>query len=140
MLPGVGSLLRTGRVSRAATAEAGGRRWSIKRFGLVRTGFTATDEAGGLVGELRNPIGGRSDRLRWAGHYLRLVRGASRAGGYALCDGDLLLAVMTPKRPGKRQLEVVVEDAAVDPGLLLFQAFIAQACEDDASFPPAAAD
>ena len=44
---------------------------------------------------------------------------------------------MTPKRRGRRQLDVVLEDPSVDPGLLLFQAFIAQAYEDDASFPPA---
>ena len=74
VLPGVGSFQRTGQVSRAATAEAGGRRWSIKRFGLVRTGFNASDEAGTVVGEVRNPISGRSDRLRWAGRDLRLVR------------------------------------------------------------------
>lgn len=137
VLPGVGSFLRTGRVSRAATAEAGERRWSIKRFGLVRTGFNASDEAGTVVGEVRNPISGRSDRLRWAGCDLRLVRDGPRLWGYALCDGDRRLAVMTPKRRGRRQLDVVLEDPSVDPGLLLFQAFIAQAYEDDASFPPA---
>ena len=137
VLPGVGSFLRTGRVSRAATAEADGRRWFIKRFGLVRTGFTASDEAGTVVGEVRNPISGRSNCLRWAGRDLRLVRDGPRLRGYALCDGDRRLAVMTPKRSGRRQLDIVLEDPSVDAGLLLFQAFIAQAYEDDASFPPA---
>ena len=35
------------------------------------------------------------------------------------------------------RLDVVLDDPSVDPGLLLFEAFIAQAYEDDASFPPA---
>lgn len=43
ILPGVGTLRRTGWTSRAATAEAGGRSWELARYGLVRTGFTATD-------------------------------------------------------------------------------------------------
>ena len=137
VLPGVGSFLRTGRVSRAATAEAGGRRWSIKRVGLVRAGFTASDETGAVVGEIRNRISGRNDRLRWAGRDLRLVDDGPRLWGYALYDGEHRLALMTPKRRGKRQLDVVIEDPSVDPGLLLFQAFIVQAYEDDASFPPA---
>lgn len=136
VLPGVGSFQRTGRVSRAATAEAGGRRWSFRRVGLVRTGFTATDEGGATVGEVRNPITGRSDRLRWAGRDLRLVRDGPQRRGYALCDGHRRLASMTPRRRGKRQLDVALEDPTVDPGLLLFAAFIAQAHEDDASFPP----
>ena len=97
VLPGVGSFLRTGRVSRGAIAEAGKRRWSIKRFGLVRTGFNASDEAGTVVGEVRNPISGRSDGLRWAGRDLRQLRDGPRRWGYALCDGDRRLAVMTPK-------------------------------------------
>ncbi len=44
---------------------------------------------------------------------------------------------MTSKRRSRRQLDIVLEDPSVDPGLLLFQAFIAQAYEDDASSPPA---
>ena len=37
---------------------------------------------------------------------------------------------------GQRPLDVVVEDPTVDPGLLLFMAFVVQAYSDDASFPP----
>lgn len=137
VLPGVGTLLRTGRISRAATAEAGGRRWLIKRFGLVRTGFTAGDEAGAVVGEVRHPIQGRSETLRWAGRELRLHFDGPESSGYAVRDGDQRLALMTPKRRGKRPMDVLLEDPSADPGLLLFAGFIVQAYEDDASFPMA---
>jgi len=135
VLPGVGTLRRTGRISRAATAEADGRRWKIVRYGLVRTGFTASDETGAVVGELRNPFQRRGEMLRWAGRDLTLRADKARAGGYLLFDGERLLAGMAPKRNGRRPLHIAIEDPAVDPGLLLLMAFVVQAYADDASFP-----
>lgn len=132
VLPGVGTLRRTGRVSRAATAEAGGRRWQIVRYGIVRTGFTATDESGAPAGELRNPLMKRSETLRWMGRVLAL---RYEDAHYALIDGGRSLARMAPTAAGKRPLDVALEDEAADPGLLLFAAFIVQAYADDASFP-----
>ena len=134
-LPGVGTLRRTDRMSRAATAEAAGRSWEIARFGLVRTGFTSTDETGTVVGEVRNRFSGRSDRLRWGGRDLTLRHDGPRRDGHVLLDGDRRIALLTPKQPGKRALDVLIEDPGADPGLLLFAAFVVQACADDASFP-----
>ena len=135
VLPGVGTFLRTGRTSRAATAEARGRLWQIVRHGIVRTGFRATDESGAAAGELQNGLTGRSERLRWGGRDLALRWEEPDRNGHVLLDGERRIAVMTPERAGKRPLDVVIEDAAADPGLLLFAAFIVQAYADDASFP-----
>jgi len=55
-------------------------------------------------------------------------------GGYALLDGERVLVTMTPKREGRRPLDVTLEDPALDRGLLLFLAFIVQAYCDGASF------
>ena len=137
VLDGVGTLRRTGRVSRAATAEAGGRSWAIVRFGVVRTGFRAADETGATVGEVPGRLMSRAETLRWGERELTLRPDtARRGGGYVLRDGERALATMAPKREGKRPLDVVVEDPTVDPGLLLFMAFVVQAYSDDASFPP----
>jgi hypothetical protein len=134
VLDGVGTLRRTGRVSRAATAEAGGARWQIVRHGWVRPGFAATDAAtGAVVGELPGQWLGRGERLRWSDRDL-VLRGAG-GDGHALFDGERRLAAMTPRRAGKRRLDVVVDDPGVEPGLLLFMAFVVQAYSDDTSFP-----
>ena len=136
VLESIGTLRRTGRISRAATAEAGGRSWSIVRFGWVRTGFRATDETGATAGELPGRLMRRSETLRWGDRALTLRPDDGRPGGYVLRDGERPLAAMAPKREGKRPLHVVVEDPAIDPGLLLFMVFVVQAYSDDASFPP----
>ena len=131
VLDGVGTLLRTDRMSRAATAEAGGRTWKIVRHGWIRTGFRSTDATGAVVGE-RSPKD--AEALRWSDRSLVLRRDGRERGGYVLLDGDRALATMTPKREGKRPLNVSVDDPTLDPGLLLFMAFIVQAYADDASF------
>jgi len=137
LLPGVGVLRRTGRVSRAATAEAGGRTWTIARRGLVRPGFTAADETGAVVGARRDGLTGRGEDLRWAGRRLTL-RPDGDSGGHVLCDGGRRLARMASVEQGRRPLAVVIDDPATDAGLLLFVAFIVQAYSDDASFAPPA--
>ena len=134
VLDGVGTLRRTGRVSRAATADAGGARWQIVRHGWVRPGFAATDAAtGAVVGELPGRWLGRGERLRWSERDL-VLRGDG-GDGYELLDGERRLAVLTPRRAGRRPLDIVVEAPGVDAGLLLFTAFVVQAYSDDASFP-----
>ncbi len=137
VLEGVGVLRRTGRISRAATAEAGGLRWDIVRHGWVRTGFRAADPAGAVVGELKGTFMDRGETLRWFDHQLTLRRDRLQRGGYVLLEGERRLATMTPKREGKRPLDVIADDEALDAGLLLFMAFIVQAYTDDASFSSA---
>jgi len=133
-LDGVGTLRRTGRTSRAATAEAGGRSWAIVRYGWVRPGFRAADETGVVVGELHGTFMSRGETVRWSDRELALRPDGLRRGGYALLDGERVLVTMTPKREGRCPLDVTLEDPALDRGLLLFLAFIVQAYCDDASF------
>lgn len=134
VLEGVGTLLRTGWISRAATAEAGGRSWQIERYGWVRKhGFRATDRTGAVVGELQNTFMRPGETLRWGDRELALREHGQR-GGYELLDGERRLATMTPKRPHKRPLDIMLVDEALDPGLVLFVGFIVQAYADDASF------
>lgn len=135
VLEGVGTLRRTGRISRAATAAAGGRAWTIVRFGWVRTGFRAADETGATVGALPGALMRRGETLRWGDRQLTLRPDAARRGGHVLRDGERPLATMAPKREGRRPLDVTVDDPSADPGLLLFMAFVVQAYSDDASFP-----
>ena len=134
VLEGVGTLRRTGRTSRAANGEAGGRSWKIVRHGWARTGFRAADATGVTVGELKAKFMNRSETLRWWDRELTLRPDGLRRGGYVLLDGERQLATMTPKRERKRPLDVSADDPALDAGLLLFMAFIVQAYSDDASF------
>jgi len=53
---------------------------------------------------------------------------------YALADGDLELAVFDGRGWARRPLKATLEDqAAVDPGLLLFAAFIVRGLAEDAA-------
>ena len=79
----------------------------------------------------------RGETLRWFDRELTLRPDGLRRGGYVLLDGERSLATMTPKREGKRPLDVIADDEALDAGLLLFIAFIVQAYTDDASFSSA---
>jgi len=134
VLEGVGTLRRTGRISRAATAEAGGLSWQIVRRGWVRPGFRAADATGAVVGELKGSFMDRGETLRWSDRALILRADELRRGGYVLLEGERRLASMAPERFGKRPLDVTLDDLTVDPGLLLFMAFVVQAYSDDASF------
>jgi hypothetical protein len=53
---------------------------------------------------------------------------------YALADGELELAVFDGKGWGKRPVRVTVNDQeAVEPGLLLFAAFVVRGLAEDAA-------
>ncbi len=133
VLEGVGTLRRTGRISRAATAEAGALSWQSVRRGWVRPGFRAADATGAVVGEIKGRFMRRGETLRWADRVLVLRADELRRTGYVLLEGERRLASMAPKRSGKRPLDVTVDDPTIDPGLLLFMAFVVQAYSDDAS-------
>ena len=52
---------------------------------------------------------------------------------YALADGERELAVLDGKGWGKRPVAIVVDDLrAIDPGLLLFAAFVVRGLAEDA--------
>ena len=132
-LEGVGSLRLQGLASRTATAEAGGTRWQIGRRGFWRRLIVATDAAGAAVGEFEPRGLRRGGTLRWAGRELVLRPASNWRERYALADGERELAVLDGKGWGRRPVKVTVDDPdAVEPGLLLFAAFVVRGLAEDA--------
>jgi hypothetical protein len=133
-LADVGTVRLKGWASRAARAEANGRTWEIARRGLWRPAVEATDGAGRTVGQFRARSVRRGGTLRWIDREL-MLRPASRwRERYALADGDHELAVFEGKGWGRRPVKITVDDPrALDPGLLLFAAFVVRGLGEDAS-------
>lgn len=135
VLPGVGTLGRTGRISRAATAEAGERSWDARALWLGPDRLHRIRRDGRRRRRAERPVDAPGGDAAWAGRDFTLRPDRQRRVGYVLLDDERRLALMTAKREGRRPLDVAIEDPAVDPGLLLFVAFIVQAYSDEASFP-----
>jgi hypothetical protein len=134
VLEGVGTLRLEGFSSRRATAEGGGRHWRFAGRGFLQRVIEATDEAGAVVGEFEPRSLHRGGALRWDGRELALRAASSWRERYALADGERELAVFEGKGWGKRPVTVMpVEDAAPEPGLLLFAAFVVRGLAEDAS-------
>ena len=132
-LEGVGTLRLQGVASRTATAEAGGTTWRIARRGFWQRLVEATDAAGTAVGEFEPRSLRRGGTVRWAGRELALRPASSWRERYALVDGDLEIALLDGKGWGRRPVMVTVDDSgAVEPGLLLFAAFVVRGLAEDA--------
>ncbi len=132
-LEGVGTLRLQGFASRTATAEAGGTTWRIARHGFWQRLIEASDEAGTAVGEFEPRSLRRGGTLRWAGHEFVLRPASSWRERYALADVDHEIAVLDGKGWGRRPVMVTVDDSeSVEPGLLLFAAFVVRGLAEDA--------
>jgi len=132
-LEGVGTLRLEGLRGRMATAESGSDSWHITRRGFWRRTVEATDAADSVVGEFEPRGMRRGGALRWAGRALELRPASRWRERYALAEGDRELAVFDGKGWGRRPVEVVVDDSAtVEPGLLLFAAFVVRGLAEDA--------
>ena len=131
---GVGALRLGGFVSRGGRAEADGASWSFTRRGLWRNRIEAADAAGIVAGSFQARKLRRGGALRWHGREFDL-RAASRwKERYALVEGARELAVLDGKSWGKRPVKITVDDpTAVEPGLLLFTAFVVRGLAEDAS-------
>lgn len=130
----VGTLRMTGLLGRSsAIAEAGGRAWQLTWRGFLRPVVRATDAAGGVVGEyevrrLFQPGG----MLRWGERRLELRRDSDSRGRYVMVDGGRDLATIDGRSRGASPLTMTVgEPDAIDPGLLLFVAFLVRALAQD---------
>jgi hypothetical protein len=133
-LEGVGTLHLEGLGGRMATAEAGAESWHITRRGFWRRLVQATDRADLVVGEFRPRGVRRGGSLSWAGRELALRPASRWRERYALADGDSELALFDGRGWGRRPVRVSVDDtAAVEPGLLLFAAFVVRGLAADAS-------
>jgi hypothetical protein len=133
-IEGVGTLRLEGLGGRMATAEAAGESWHITRRGFWRRVLQATDRAEHVVGEFHPRGMRRGGTLRWEGHELALRPASRWRERYALADGDRELAVFDGKGWGRQPVRVSVDDpGAMEPGLLLFSAFVVRGLAADAS-------
>ena len=132
-LAGFGTLRLGGWASRWATAEAGEQRWGFARRGIFRSVIQATDPAGTVVGAFEGRSLKRGGALRWDEHEYVLTPDSMWKERYALLEGDRRLAMLEGKGWGKRPVRVDVDDVTIDPGLLLFAAFVVRALAEDAS-------
>jgi hypothetical protein len=132
LLEGVGTLRLEGVSGARATAEATGRHWRFARRGFWRQ-LQATDTVGAVVGTFeRRLLGGGT--VRWADREFALRRASVWRERYVLADGDRELALLDGKGWGRRPVTVSVDDrAALDPGLLLYAAFVVHTLAGDAT-------
>jgi len=137
-LEGVGTLRLEGFSSSRATAEAAGRHWRFARRGFWRQ-LQATDSAGVVVGAFeRRLLGGGT--VRWADREFALRRASVWHEHYVLADGDRELALFDAKGWGRRPVTIRIDDHAVlEPGLLLYAAFLVHTLAGDATAGAAAA-
>jgi hypothetical protein len=133
-LDGVGTLRLLGLAARTATAEAGDRHWTFGRRRFWQRSIQATDDGGAVTGEFEPRSLRRGGTVRWEGSELTLRPASSWRERYALANGERELAVLDGKGWGRAPVKVTVDDAErVEPGLLLFAAFIVRRLAADAS-------
>jgi hypothetical protein len=130
---GVGALRLGGMLSRRATAEVDATTWAFRRTGFWQSKVEATDATDAVVGSFEPRGMRRGGTLRWGGRELELRPASRWKERYALADGDRELAVLDGKGWGKRPVKITIDDpAAVEPGLLLFAAFVVRGLAEDA--------
>ncbi|HWI73168.1 MAG TPA: hypothetical protein VNT55_14530 [Baekduia sp.] len=133
-LEGVGTLRLNGWMARSATATAGDRTWALRRRGVFKTTVEATDAEGAEAGLFEPRVVRRGGELTWDGRTLTLRPASVWKERYALAEGERELAVLDGRAWGRRPVTIVVEDlAAVEPGLLLFAAYVVRGLAEDAS-------
>jgi hypothetical protein len=140
VLDGIGTLRFEGLFSRKATADADGARWRFARTGFWGRRIEATDAEGTPVGEFLPRSLRRGGTIRWAGRELVMRPASGWRERYALVQGEQELALLDGKSWGRRPVSISLEDpTAVEPGLLLFAAFVARGLAEDAAGAAAAA-
>ncbi len=131
-IEGVGTLRLEGFGARRATAQAGEGGWEIARRGFLRGTVEATDAAGVAEGSFEGRALRRGGTLRWRDRELTLRPASMWRERYALADGDRELAVLDGRSWGKRPVRITIDDpAGIEPGLLLFAAFVVRGLAED---------
>ena len=139
-LAGVGSMRLDGWLSRGAEAEAGGSRWRFNRRGMFKSGAEATNASGAAEGTFDGRALRRGGAIRWRGREFALRPASAWRERYALADGERELVLLDGKGWGKRPVKVTVEKpGAIEPGLLLFAAFVVRGLDEDAGSAAGAA-
>jgi hypothetical protein len=138
-LAGVGSIRLPSIFARGpALATADGGSWRLERRLWSRAAF-ATDDAGSVVGDFHARTFRRGGTLRWNRHELSLRPASAFRERYALADGEREVAVFDGKGWGRRPVKVRLEDESLEPGLVLFAAWIVRGLAEDAAGATAAA-
>ena len=133
-LQGVGTLRMTGLLGcSSATAAAGERGWQLSWRGFLRPVVRATDVTGAVVGEYKvRRLLQRGGPLRWGERALELRPDGVSRGRRVLVDNDRELATVDASSRGASALTMTVrEPDEIDPGLLLFVAFLVRALAQD---------
>jgi hypothetical protein len=131
---GVGALRLVGVFSRAATAEAAGGSWSFDRRSFWQRTIDASDAAGTVVGSFEPRTVRRGGMVCWGNRELELRPASMFKERYALADGERELAIFDGKGWGKRPVRITIDDpAAIEPGLVLFAAYLVRRLAEDAS-------
>lgn len=138
-LTGIGTVRMPSLFARGpAIATAGRPSWRFERRFWSR-GAIAMDDTGALSGEFQPRTLRRGGTLRWNERELALRPASSFRERYALADGNREVALFDGKSWGRRPVKVTLEDESLDPGLVLFTAWIVRGLAEDAGTAAAAA-
>jgi hypothetical protein len=130
----LGTVRFTGWLARSARAEASGRRWEMVRSGLFRRAMEARDATGQTAGRFVPHGVRRGGTLRWLDRELELRPASRWRERYVLADGVREIVVIAGQGWGRRPVTITLDDpSALDPGLLLFAAFVVRGVAQDAS-------
>jgi hypothetical protein len=132
-LGALGSLRLEGFFSRRATATSAGMTWRIGRSGLFGQKIYALAAGDAVVGEFDPRAIRRGGELRWNGQSFELRPASAWRERYALAVGDTEFALFEGKGWGKRPVKVeILRPEGVEPGLMLFAAFVVRSLAEDA--------
>jgi hypothetical protein len=131
-LAGVGTLRLEGLASRRALAQAEGRRWAIARRGFWGRTVEAVAGDGTTAGRYEARSVRRGGTVRWGGRELSLRPASAWRERYALADGERELALFEGRGWGRRPVKVSLAEE-LDPGLVLFTAFVVRGLAEDAT-------
>jgi hypothetical protein len=134
-LAGIGSVRLEGWFTRGGSAEAdGGASWRFSRRGLFGRVIEATDVTGATIGRFTPREIRRGGKLCWGTRELKLHPVGLRER-YILSEADRDLAHLDAKGWGKRpvRISLAVDPNELDPGLLLYAAFIVHQLAGDAA-------
>lgn len=124
-LEGIGTVRLGGLFASSGTGEADGSRWRFASRGFWGRAMEATDAAGVVVGEFEPRNIRRGGALRWGDGELTVHPVSALRERYVLSEGDRDLVLLDGKGWGRRPVKITLADPSeIEPGLLLFAAFV----------------
>jgi hypothetical protein len=125
-LEGIGTIHREGGMwSNSFIAEAAGHSWRFAGRGILRRQLEATTPDGSVVGRFVPRDIRRGGLMEWGGRQLALRPASIAREKYVLRDGDRDIILVEGRAWGRRPVTVTFTQAdAIEPGLVLFVAFV----------------